>query len=150
MKLKDCLELGLACGLETVGECFDNVSIHAPSLFKYEDMAMELQEIVDHMTLFDVHSGHTIGSARWRLAEYGIVIIDIDVLMEKLASTEHEQWADWAQNIMETETISQGRVDRWKQLIGTPYSELSEEMKDLDRREVELRVFPVLKSLGII
>jgi hypothetical protein len=49
-----------------------------------------------------------------------------------LAELEHDQWIEWAKNIIKSENISADRVERWKALF-IPYSELSEEMKDLDR-----------------
>ena len=61
-------------------------------------------------------------------------------MIERLAAGEHEQWAVWAQNILDTEPrLSENRKARWPGLIATPYDELSEEHKDWDRREVYLR-----------
>lgn len=45
MTLKECRELGHLCGLETDKECILNVEIHALSLFKYEDIDDELEEL---------------------------------------------------------------------------------------------------------
>jgi hypothetical protein len=45
MKLKEAIELGHDCGLETVEECIRNVEIHATMLFKYEDINKELNEL---------------------------------------------------------------------------------------------------------
>ncbi len=52
---------------------------------------------------------------------------------EKVAEQVHELWMGWATRLMHEETLSQERVERWKQCF-VPYSELSEEMKDLDRK----------------
>ena len=38
MKLKECLELGKVCGLTTWEECYDNVYLHAGSIFKYDEI----------------------------------------------------------------------------------------------------------------
>ncbi len=54
-------------------------------------------------------------------------------LIEKLAALEHEQWICWAKDILKTEDISKERAERWKELFATPYDELDEEMKELDR-----------------
>ncbi|MBQ8234965.1 MAG: hypothetical protein IJZ36_05240 [Bacilli bacterium] len=45
MKLKEALELGLTCNLETVGECIYNVKLHAISLFSYTALNKELDEL---------------------------------------------------------------------------------------------------------
>ena len=67
-------------------------------------------------------------------------IVEPTKLIELLAAGEHEQWAAWAQNILDTEPVlSENRKARWPGLIATPYEELSEEWKEWDRREVYLR-----------
>ena len=61
-------------------------------------------------------------------------------LIELLAAGEHDQWADWAQSILDSEPgLSDGRKAAWPGMIATPYENLSEELKDKDRREVHLR-----------
>ncbi len=45
MKIKEALEIGIGCGLETVGECVYNIELHAPSLFSYGDLPKELNEL---------------------------------------------------------------------------------------------------------
>jgi len=53
-----------------------------------------------------------------------------DELIERLAKAEHDQWADWASQILATEPgISQERKDRWERLIQTPYQVLTDEEK---------------------
>ena len=47
MRLNEAIEFGKECGLETVEECMRNVEIHAISLFKYEDINKELNEMHD-------------------------------------------------------------------------------------------------------
>ena len=54
-------------------------------------------------------------------------------LVERLAELEHVQWIQWSMNLAEHEYISEKREDRWKELW-CPYSELSEEMKEEDRK----------------
>ena len=53
MKLKECLELGKACGLTTWEECYDNVYLHAGSIFKYEEIANEILELQKDMFACD-------------------------------------------------------------------------------------------------
>jgi len=54
-------------------------------------------------------------------------------LIEKLAALEHEQWMQWAKDILKTEDIKKKRADRWEELF-VPYDELTEEMKEEDRK----------------
>ena len=49
MKLKECLELGKACGLTTWEECSDNVYLHAGSIFKYHEICKEILELQKDM-----------------------------------------------------------------------------------------------------
>lgn len=53
-------------------------------------------------------------------------------LLESLASLEHDQWVEWAKNIIKSENISKERVERWKKLF-VPYENLSDDMKEKDR-----------------
>lgn len=58
-------------------------------------------------------------------------------MIEELAEKIHAQlWEPWAKSIISSENISQERVDRWNMECFKPYSELSEEMKELDRQMV--------------
>jgi hypothetical protein len=67
-------------------------------------------------------------------------IPDVTELVELLAAGEHEQWAAWAQSILDSEPgLSDGRKAAWPEMIATPYENLSEELKNKDRREVYLR-----------
>jgi hypothetical protein len=52
---------------------------------------------------------------------------------EELASLEHEQWMAWAESLMKTEHLTFSRVERWQGLM-VPYNELSDEMKEHDRK----------------
>lgn len=54
--------------------------------------------------------------------------------VEAVSEEIHKMWMTWAKNIVATEkTISLQRLKRWQEECFMPYSELSEEMKDLDR-----------------
>lgn len=45
MKLKDCISIAKACELTTLGEAYDNIDFHAITLFKYEEIDKEMQEL---------------------------------------------------------------------------------------------------------
>lgn len=47
MKLKTAREYGRACGLETDAEAVNNILMHAISIFAYEDLDSELDELLD-------------------------------------------------------------------------------------------------------
>lgn len=49
MKLKDALEMGYDCGLETVEEAIINIELHASNLFPYQDIAKELDELYNEV-----------------------------------------------------------------------------------------------------
>lgn len=53
MKLKEALELADECGLSTVGEAILNVELHAPSLFPYEKIHTELNELYQEAAAYD-------------------------------------------------------------------------------------------------
>lgn len=54
-------------------------------------------------------------------------------MLEELAEIEHEQWIAWSNNIASRENLSKERLERWEKLW-IPYSELSEEMKEENRK----------------
>lgn len=55
MKLKEACELAEACGLSTVGEAIDNVTIHATSLFPYNMINREIAELTaDFLLVCDI------------------------------------------------------------------------------------------------
>ena len=58
-------------------------------------------------------------------------------LIEELAELEHQQWWDWAKDILKTEDITEERAKRWKKNSFKPYKDLSEEQKDKDREWAE-------------
>ena len=45
MTLKMCLEIGLDCGLETVGEALYNIDLHAMNIFDYSKIVIELEHL---------------------------------------------------------------------------------------------------------
>ena len=47
MKLKQALELGKICGLETPEECVNNVITHAMQLFYWPDIQKEIDELIE-------------------------------------------------------------------------------------------------------
>jgi hypothetical protein len=54
-------------------------------------------------------------------------------LLEALAELEHEQWIAWAKSVSGSEPLlTSERRNRWRKLM-VPYSELPEEIKELDR-----------------
>ena len=52
--------------------------------------------------------------------------------LEKLAELEHEQWVEWSKALVIDETISKGRIDRWKS-YWVPYNDLADHVKEHDR-----------------
>lgn len=60
-----------------------------------------------------------------------------------LSATIHDIWSGWAKDVLDncwiapdgTYAISKDRADRWKRQIGTPFQQLTEEEKELDRTE---------------
>jgi len=52
-------------------------------------------------------------------------------LREKLAELEHEQWMAWSKAV--ANEVSFARLERWRKMW-CPYSELTEEQKDQDRK----------------
>jgi hypothetical protein len=52
--------------------------------------------------------------------------------LEQLADLEHRQWAHWTKYMLDN--LTSENIERWKQQIEIPYSELSEKEKESDRR----------------
>jgi len=52
--------------------------------------------------------------------------------LEKLSAVVHGIWVKWAKNLLETETLSPERVERWNALLGS-YESLPEAEKEKDR-----------------
>lgn len=73
-----------------------------------------------------------------------------ETLIEELSSVEHERWSGWmvyqfskgTLNDDGTWTMPRWAVERWMRQAETPYSELSEEEKESDRKEA-------VKSLSV-
>jgi hypothetical protein len=45
MKLKECMEIGKACELYSIEECYDNIILHNLCLFKCDDIFKEIEEL---------------------------------------------------------------------------------------------------------
>jgi hypothetical protein len=77
----------------------------------------------------------------------------INELMEKLASIEHERWADWQKYVFSkcevlidgSTMIPKWAVEQWTRQIHTPYEQLNEKEKESDRKEVR-RYLPLIHS----
>ena len=52
-------------------------------------------------------------------------------LLEKLAEIEHDQWMEWSKGV--AKEVSDERKARWEK-YWVPYSDLTEEVKDMDRK----------------
>ena len=73
--------------------------------------------------------------------------------VEKGADLEHQRWARWqkyihslcSKNPDSSLTISKERVEHWEKEIATLYSELTEELKEYDRKETR-NYLPLLHS----
>jgi hypothetical protein len=59
----------------------------------------------------------------------------LDELTEKLADLEHQRWSRWHLHAVKNWTPE--RVKRWTKLAKTSYVELTEELKEKDRLEVQ-------------
>jgi hypothetical protein len=60
MKLKEALEIGKACELETVGEAIYNIRIHVGNLFVYGEEQREYNELCDDFRLYQHKFGYTL------------------------------------------------------------------------------------------
>lgn len=103
----------------------------------------------------------------WILKEKQVIfngIVRIDILKEKLAALEHEQWSRWfqVQNTVENEYYgglkesrkdqvleSSIKIDNWSRQSNTSYLELSEHEKDSDREWAD-KVIELLKEMNVI
>lgn len=45
MRLKECMEIGKECELYSIEECYDNIILHRLSLFEYDDISKEIEEL---------------------------------------------------------------------------------------------------------
>ena len=55
-----------------------------------------------------------------------------DNLLEDLAKREHQQWKKWAQHAIQQGSVPEHIKSRWSKYF-VPYSDLSEDIKELDR-----------------
>jgi hypothetical protein len=56
-------------------------------------------------------------------------------MIEKVAAQIHIHWMEWAKELLESEpNILKERRDRWERDCFKDYAELSDEMKELDRK----------------
>jgi len=76
---------------------------------------------------------HLGNSHKSQKAEGGKRMLNYQILLEKLAELEHEQWVEWSKQIAKTENISQERLARWIPLW-KPYKYLSPEFQEQDRK----------------
>jgi len=53
MRLIEALNIAKACGLNTVGEAVMNINLHAVSLFPFEDLPLELEQLESEAKSFD-------------------------------------------------------------------------------------------------
>ena len=53
MKLKTACEIGIDCGLKTLKEAVFNIDMHAISIFSYDRIAAELNELYKEFNLED-------------------------------------------------------------------------------------------------
>ena len=109
-----------------------------------EEQRGALARAIDYINETDLPVGELDGFDREVLRNMVTTAInygpDVMKMIELLAAGEHDQWADWAQSILDSEPgLSDGRKAAWPEMIATPYENLSEELKDKDRREVHLR-----------
>lgn len=109
----------------------------------YEGMSIENVKSRDKYTklfkelLADARrEGHELG--RLESTEFEVdkvrreVIEELDEKIEKLAELEHEQWWKWAKTLMEKETLSKERIERWHKYM-VDYKDLPEDVKEYDR-----------------
>jgi hypothetical protein len=109
-----------------------------------EEQRGALARAIDYIDKTDLPVGKLDGFDREVLRNMATAAInhdpDVMKMIELLAAGEHDQWSAWAQSILDSEPgLSEGRKAAWPGMIATPYENLSEELKDKDRREVHLR-----------
>jgi len=70
-----------------------------------------------------------------------------DKLLEEVSDEIHKMWTTWATEIIATEKgISENRRKRWEEDCFKPYAELSEAMKNLDRK-FAIKILDRIKSM---
>lgn len=69
-----------------------------------------------------------------------------DALREQLADLEHWQWAHWTRHMLGN--LTPENIERWRRQIEAPYSDLTEEEKDSDRKWAnEVLNLPGMKAI---
>lgn len=63
--------------------------------------------------------------------ERDVVIEDGNVVPERLADLEHQQWAHWTRYMLDN--LTPDNIERWKRQCATPYADLTEKEKASDR-----------------
>ena len=71
-----------------------------------------------------------------------------ELLRERLADLEHEQWMDWSRQLAAGESLSANRLARWK-ANWVPYAALSESDKEQDRAYAD-RILELLEEFGLL
>ncbi len=74
-------------------------------------------------------------------------------IVEKLSDYEHDRWSRWQRHLFSkckinsdgSLTIPKEFVDKWTRQMNTDYHDLSEEEKDLDRKEA-IRILECLNE----
>lgn len=69
-----------------------------------------------------------------------------DLVIERLARLEHEQWMTWAQAVMGE--VSPERRERWQRYM-VPYDQLPEEVREQDRVWAR-RVLATLREVSVL
>lgn len=59
MTLKQCLEIGKECGLETIGESLFNIDLHAMNIFEYSKITEEINQLVSEANELYSKTGFT-------------------------------------------------------------------------------------------
>ena len=52
-------------------------------------------------------------------------------MIERLADLEHQQWAHWTKYMLDN--LTPENIERWRGQIETPYADLTEKEKEIDR-----------------
>lgn len=59
-------------------------------------------------------------------------LLEDEALIEAVASDEHDQWIDWAVEVMDE--VEPERKARWQRLYFVPYEALPDAVKEIDRQ----------------
>ena len=75
-------------------------------------------------------------------------LVDWVEIREQIAAVEHNVWMTWAKTILEKESITIERQQRWGKFF-IPYAELPEKEKDKDRKQADKVLAVVRKYVTI-